>query len=199
MKAVFLSFLTLFVWLLCPPVKSYSQPTETSQRFTVWGGYSATSVYFLGKTRNAQTQLMAFGYQKVLQEYKPSKFLWYTADVIPYLHFDYPKRDENDRRTTRQGLGFSPVGFMATNHISRFINPFARTTGGVILMNDTFPTDGARNLNFTFDITLGNSITLDKQTFFSFGYKFHHISNAQTGSENPGLDSNFFFLKISIQ
>jgi hypothetical protein len=64
-------------------------------------------------------------------------------------------------------------------------------------MQNNFPTDEARRLNYTFDITIGCNFKTNTVGMVSFGYKFHHISNAETGNENPGLDSNFLFLKIS--
>lgn len=176
-----------------------AQDNEIVQRFSIWSGYSAVSVRFLGKTREAKSQIIAFGYQRKLLEYKPNYHLWFTADMIPYLHFDYSKRDDLGRRAVRSGAGISPIGFKMVYTNSNFWNPYVRTSGGIIYMNDKFPTDKARHLNFTFDIDLGNTFHLDENTFLSLGYKFHHISNAETGKENPGLDSNFFFLKISIQ
>jgi hypothetical protein len=189
----------IFLLLLLPQsTEAQSIPVERDHRWSLWGGYSGNSIKFLGKTGNSRTQIFALGYQRSIRSYSPDKTLWYTADIIPYIHFDYPKRDENNRRVSRSGFGFSPVGFALTHSISDLIGPFLQTTGGIIYMEDNFPTDKARSLNFTFDITLGNSFSLNRFALLSFGYKFHHISNAQTGSENPGLDSNFLFLTLSI-
>ncbi|MFP8488219.1 acyloxyacyl hydrolase [Gracilimonas sp. Q87] len=167
-------------------------------RYTVWGGYSAQSMQFLGKTRNSQTQILRFGFQKHLKDLNKGISLWYTAGFIPYLHFDYPKRDANDRRTVNSGFGISPVGFMIKNYKSKWLSPFTQTNGGIIYMDDYFPTDKAQRLNFTFDIIIGNIFKLNSFSDISLGYKFHHISNAQTGTQNPGLDSNFLFLTLSV-
>lgn len=180
-------------------LKAQAPTFEQETRWSVWGGYSANSMRFLGKTEQSQTQIFALGFQKSIKAYSPNKLLWYTADIIPYIHFDYPKRDENNRRVSRSGFGVSPVGFAITNSLSNWLTPYIQSTGGIIYMEDNFPTDQARTLNFTFDITLANSFTINRFSIISIGYKFHHISNAQTGEENPGLDSNFFFLTFSIQ
>lgn len=179
-------------------INAQTKPDEDSYSYSVWGGYSGNSVRLLGKTANSQTLIYGIGYQHKLREYRPNKVLWFTADIIPYIHFDYPKRDENDRRVSRSGFGFSPVGFLLVNRVSGFFSPYLQTSGGIIYMEDNFPTDKARRLNFTFDITLGNKIELNSFALLSFGYKFHHISNAETGVQNPGLDSNFLFLTLSI-
>ncbi|MDZ7806787.1 MAG: acyloxyacyl hydrolase [Gracilimonas sp.] len=180
----------------------YGQNRPTSitpeTRYTIWGGYSSQSIRFLGKTQNSQTQILRFGFQKHLKNLSEDISLWYTAGIIPYLHFDYPKRDANDRKTKNSGYGISPFGFMVKNYKSDLFSPFAQTTAGIIYMDDYFPTDKARRLNFTFDIIIGNIFKLNSFTDLSLGYKFHHISNAQTGSQNPGLDSNFLFLTLSV-
>jgi hypothetical protein len=33
---------------------------------------------------------------------------------------------------------------------------------------------------------------------FTIGYKYHHLSNAETGTINPGIDSNIIYLGFSI-
>lgn len=192
----------LFLIFSTPQIQAQHQPGQSIQSITAqisfWGGYSFQSIRFLGKTPDSQTQIFGLGYQKPIKEYPKNRLLWYTADLIPYIHFQYPKRDENNRFVSRTGFGLSPVGFALTQKIPTRISPFIRTTGGVMYMESNFPTDNSRRFNFTFDITLGGKIHFPPVGFLSLGYKFHHISNAETGSENPGLDSNFLFLKFSF-
>lgn len=173
--------------------------SQIPDRFTLWGGYSFNSVKLLGKTRNSQTQILAFGYQRPLRFHTNNTLLWYTADFIPYLEFHYPKRDEGNRMVNRSGFGLSPVGFMFNKYSENRFSPFFQATGGFIYMQDYFPTDRSKRFNYTFDIALGLNLKLNHSFILSTGYKFHHISNAETGIENPGLDSNFFFITISTQ
>lgn len=191
---------SLIVFIISPGLKgqSISDSGFNETRYTIWGGYSAQSVPFLGKTKNSQTQILRIGFQKHLKDLNGDLSLWYTAGIIPYIHFDYPKRDANDRRTTNNGFGISPAGFLIKNNKARWFTPFIQTTGGIIYMDDYFPTDQARRLNYTFDIIIGNIFQINTYSDISLGYKFHHISNAQTGNQNPGLDSNFLFLKLSV-
>lgn len=165
---------------------------------TFWGGYSFNSIRFLGKTPDSQTAIIGIGIKKKLKDYADGKSLYYSADIIPYLQYDYPKRDEAGKRTEVTGFGISPVGFFISKPFSENVFPFLQASGGVIYMDQIFPTDLARRLNFTFDVTLGASIQFLGRNAFTFGYKFHHISNAQTGYENPGLDSNFLFFSFTI-
>lgn len=192
-------FLLLFLIFLNASPLLKAQTLDQKDRYNFWGGYSFNSIKFLGKTQNSQTQIFAIGYEKKIREYPNKRNLWYTADIIPYIHFQYPKRDENNRIVTRSGFGVSPVGFALTQSSPQRITPFVQTTGGIIYMESNFPTDKSRRLNFTFDITVGGKIKINSFSTVSLGYKFHHISNAETGKENPGLDSNFLFLTFSIQ
>ncbi len=190
-------FLLIIGFCYSPSVLK-AQAIDNGDRYNFWGGYSFNSVKFLGKTQNSQTQIFAVGYQNKIREYPKNRILWYTADIIPYLHFQYPKRDEENRMVARSGFGLSPVGFALTQSSQKAFSPFLQTTGGIIYMENNFPTDDARRLNFTFDITIGGNLAINSFSAISFGYKFHHISNAETGEENPGLDSNFLFLTLSI-
>lgn len=200
--AIKLLFPALFLFFSSAAQTSVAQTTNSEYKrasFTLWAGYSFNSVRFLGKTENSQTQIFGIGLQRPVKEYPQNKAIWYTADLIPYIHFNYPKRDENNRMVSRSGFGLSPVGFTLMDNTQKRLTPYIRTTGGMIFMERNFPTDGARKLNYTFDITLGANLRFNTFAMISFGYKFHHISNAETGNENPGLDSNFLFLKFSIQ
>lgn len=202
-RSLFYSCLIFFFWniVFSPTLSAQtpSPPQPDNIRINFWGGYSLSSVRFLGKTIDSQTEILSFGYQREAQRYSNGSTLWYTADIVPYIHFEYPKRDENNRRAEVRGFGFSPFGLLWTKDPKGIFKPFVQTTGGFMLMQERFPTDKGRRLNYTFDISLGTNIELNKAVWLSFGYKFHHISNAQTGEENPGLDSNFLFLTFSYK
>ncbi len=189
---------------ICPLL--YISPSTAQEKLSgepvqirVWSGYSFTSVYLLGKTRNATSFIAALGFRKAIRKYDQNGLLYYTADVIPQVYYDYPKRDENSRMVTRTGFGFSPVGFLFEKPINNFLLYQIGISGSFIFMESNFPTDKGRKLNFTFDPTFTIQSVLSDNISITAGYKFHHISNAQTGSENPGIDSNFLFLTLIIK
>lgn len=201
-----MKYLFRMVWLMCLLIffftcteSIWAQSVKKEQRYNILGGYSYTSVKLLGKTPDSQTQFFSLGYQQRLHKYFPERPIWYTIDIIPYLHYHYPKRDLQGKFVNRTGFGFSPIGFLFMQENFSFFTPYLKTSGGVILMEDKFPTNRSRRLNFTFDITAGGNLNITSFLALSFGYKFHHISNAETGSENPGLDSNILFLKLTLQ
>ncbi len=199
MRVYFIFSFALILLLFSGTSKAQQKLNKQPLEFRAWSGYSFSSVYFLGKTRSAQTLITGFGIRTAIRKYGKDALLYYTADIIPFIHFDYPKRDANNRRVSRTGFGFSPVGFLFAKPINKYFSYQFGISGSFILMETEFPTDKGRKLNYTFDpsVMIQNHIT--KSFSLSAGYKFHHISNAQTGSENPGLDSNFLFLTITIK
>ncbi len=175
-------------------IKSDNQPIE----YKVWSGYSFKSVRFLGKTRNAVSAIFGIGGRKAIRQYGKGR-LYYTADIIPYIYFDYPKRDEGDRFVEITGLGISPAGFEFVTPLDKLFLLQLSISGSLIFVEERFPTDKGRRLNYTFDPSISFLANISVSFAIATGYKFHHISNAQTGSENPGLDSNFLYISIFIK
>ena len=197
----FIKPLLFIVIILSINNKSFAQEKLKDQtiQFRVWSGYSFTSVFLLGKTKNATSTIVGIGFRKAIRAYPDNALLFYTADIIPLLHFDYPKRDMNNEFVKGKGIGFSPIGFLFEKRINRTFSYQIGVSGSFILMDSIFPIDKGRRLNFTFDPSFTIQTHFSKAVSLATGYKFHHISNAQTGSENPGLDSNFLFLSLIIK
>ena len=159
------------------------------------GGYSPNSVILLGKTPDTQTFSTYIGYGKLIHSLNNGTEIYVTRGVIPFSEYVYPKRDNGNNTDIVYGYGISPLGYQAIIPGNRF-QLHAGITSSLMLMNETFPTDKGRRINYTFDLSLGLKKAIQKNTFLSLGYRFHHISNAQTGTQNPGIDSNFLFLSI---
>lgn len=168
-------------------------------QYRFWAGYSFKSIYFLGKTSNAKSAILGLGIKKAIRKYPENGLLYFTADFIPYIYFDYPKRDENDRFVEITGFGFSPLGLIYEQSLSSVFSYQVGISVGFMLMERIFPTDKGQKLNYTFDPSFTIETKLNKSLNLATGYKFHHISNGQTGKENPGLDSNFIFLSLIIK
>jgi len=197
LKTIFKAVLLVFV-LNIPSVaqeKLYNQPLE----FRIWSGYSFNSVYLLGKTKSAQSAIVGLGVRKAIRKYDGNGILFYTADLVPYLYYNYPKRDANNQFIEHTGFGISPIGLIFQKSLNSIFSYQVGISGSFILMEEKFPTDKGRKLNFTFDPSFTVETKLSKSLSLAGGYKFHHISNAQTGSENPGLDSNFIFLSFILK
>lgn len=191
-------FISLFGYQNAIAQKSTTQePEKQHSFFNLYLGYSPLSVWLLGKTPESQTLLMSVNYNIPIHEYKRDINVYYSAGVVPYVWYNYSKRDRNGDKYKTNGFGLYPVGFHFMKLINEKWSYSAQTAGGIIFMKDVFPTDKSKKMNFTFELSLSMHKRLSDRFGIYFGYKFHHISNAQTGSENPGLDSNFLFLSFS--
>ncbi len=101
------------------------------------------------------------------------------------------------------GEGFSPIGFK-WNFLPRHrLQPVFTGLGGYMFSTQPIPTNNAGSFNFTFEFGAGVEFYLSKDPSDSrFGtrsiraeYRYHHISNDFTATENPGIDSGL--LQIS--
>ena len=158
-------------------------------------GYSPQSVIFLGKTPDTQMKYSYVGFGKQIKSPFETITMYITGGFFPFVEFSYPKRDEGSRRDLVAGFGISPLGYSFVKSF-RFFELETGIKSGVNLINAKFPTDKGRRLNYSFDIKIALQKKILPQTYLSLGYKLHHISNAQTGKENPGVDSNILFISI---
>ena len=75
--------------------------------------------------------------------------------------------------------------------------PFLNTQGGFLYFTEQVPVPESSQFNFTFSFGAGVQAFRGARAL-TLGYKFHHISNAQTGHYNPGIDSNLFYFGWSF-
>ena len=171
--------------------------TKLSDRFVSFtAAYSPQSMFFLGKTPDSQTYNSYIGLGKKINPGFTSLSTYRTIGIIPFIQYHYPKRDDSNRMDVVTGFGISPLGYQFLKPINQenFLNFGIKS--GIMFMEKFFPTDKARRLNYTFDLSFSLQRFVLPKTSVSLGYKFHHISNAQTGKHNPGVDSNFIFITL---
>ncbi len=87
------------------------------------------------------------------------------------------------------GEAFSPVG-MQWNFFPRHkIQPMVIGHGGYMYSTRTIPIDYAGSFNFTFDVGVGAEFFRNQARSIRVEYRYHHISNHDTGNLNPGIDN----------
>lgn len=204
LKLPFIEFLKLFSCILvfvAIPSRGISQklpPDVANITLRTWAGYSNQSVILLGKTPNTTTQFYSIGISKYIHSYSPNTYLFYTVDITPYIKYHYPQRDRNELKTTVNGFGISPFGLQLEHLLINRFSFLSGFSGGFAFVDQNFPTQKGRKLNFMFDLSTSILTKVANHLSVALGYKFHHISNANTGSENPGIDSNFLYFSIHI-
>jgi hypothetical protein len=171
-----------------------------------WGGGSVGGPAFIGSNEETRLGLFAFRYARVLSRGYNLAFK-YTLDV-PFAQLYYPSTRAvatpsagsailRERRNIT-GAGLSPVGFQVNFRRRQHVQPFVQASGGFLYFGDPVPdSDGAR-LNFTTDFGGGVEWKKGSRRAWTFGYRYHHVSNDYRVGVNPGFDSNLFYAGFSI-
>jgi hypothetical protein len=93
------------------------------------------------------------------------------------------------------GAGLSPLGLQLYTSRLGGARLFAGSSIGGLWFNREMPIAGAHRFNFA--LQAGGGIELASRTgAVVVGYKFHHLSNAGTAAQNPGLDAHVFYVGL---
>ena len=190
----------------CLPANDATQPVPAktgANEFGVWGGVSPFSSTLLGQTEDVRLGVVGLRYSRRLAEGEAVAFK-YTLDAVPFLLMSFPRFELSPggvvRRTrdTAYGAGLHPVGFQLNFRPRKRVQPFLGTSGGFIYFADPVPDARGKSFNFTFDVGGGVQLINPGGRALTFGYKYHHLSNAYRGLINPGFDSNLFYFGYSV-
>jgi hypothetical protein len=94
------------------------------------------------------------------------------------------------------GHGFSPLGITTQFRRDRALSPSVGFTGGALLFNQKVPTSRGAEFNFTATLELGLRIGRPDRTSLAVTYRLHHLSNARTAKENPGVASHLLSIGL---
>ena len=115
-----------------------------------------------------------------------------------FISPDFASCPHPGRRTT-YGFGLEPVGFDFNFRRRHRFQPVVGINGGFAIFRRDVPVSNSNSFNFTFSLRGGMQIFTSQSRSVTIGYRFHHISNANTGNPfNPGIDSNFIYAGYSF-
>jgi hypothetical protein len=131
----------------------------------------------------------------------------YAPEVVPLLvvtnNPDYrtvPGEDGEgpttveDGRSAAPGIALAPIGLEFQWTARPRLGLYAAGALGGVWFGRQVPVVDSRAFNFTFEFGAGIRWRLGERTWLRTGYKFHHLSNAKTAPENPGLDAMVFLI-----
>ena len=95
-------------------------------------------------------------------------------------------------------FGLNPIGFKWSFVPRRRLQPVMTFATGFVASARDVPVDQSRSFNFTFELGFGVEYYLRPKRSLRLDYRVHHLSNAYTGFNNPGIDSNLFQLSYSF-
>lgn len=92
-------------------------------------------------------------------------------------------------RQWTMGEGMSPIGFRWSFRPRHALQPCLVGHGGYLYSTHAIPVQQAGGFNFTFDAGVGLELYRTHARSLRLDYRYHHISNAGTATENPGIDN----------
>jgi hypothetical protein len=132
--------------------------------------------------------------------------LGYAPEVVPLLLVSNNPRyrsvstTSGNRFTVEDGRGpvtgfaISPIGLQAQVRIASRWRTYATGAAGVVWFTRAVPVANSRAFNYTFEFGGGVRWQYRSRESLRFGYKFHHLSNAYTAVQNPGIDAAVFLI-----
>jgi Lipid A 3-O-deacylase (PagL) len=174
---------------------SYALVRGTNE-FGLWAGGSPDSTRVFGLAENRKLLLISLRYGRILADWE-SLSLEYTLDIFPAAVVFEPDRVRRGKSTI-YGAGLSPLGFKINFGQASWIKPFVAASLGFLYFEDDIPVPRSSRFNFTPEFGLGVQFFLAPKNALTLGYKLHHISNANTGRSNPGMDSHVIYAGFSF-
>ena len=162
--------------------------------YTFWYGGAFGNGHAFSNTINARNYQFENRYERLIYWSEPFAVRW-VFDFTSALVGD--PRTGGGHRVYSYGVGGSPIGAQVNFVHFRHIEPFLTSGGGFLYFNHQM----FRQTRFNFTAQLGGGVqflTSNRRTAFDLGYKYHHISNANLGNSNPGLDSHMLFIGVSL-
>ncbi|HEY1649777.1 MAG TPA: acyloxyacyl hydrolase [Terracidiphilus sp.] len=87
------------------------------------------------------------------------------------------------------GEGMSPAGFQWNFVPRRRLQPLFVGHGGYMYSSKPIPIADGGSFNFTFDLGVGLEFYQSRTRSWRGEFRYHHISNHDTATENPGIDN----------
>jgi hypothetical protein len=94
------------------------------------------------------------------------------------------------------GTGIVPFGFKLYLLNQPRARLFANAGTGLMMFSHEVPVGGSRRLNFTVEYGAGVEAATVRGSSIVVGWKFHHMSNAYTAPQNPGVDVNLLYVGL---
>ena len=191
-----MSVLSAMIIIAALPKPAIAQEQEHAySEYTVWFAGAFENGHAFSSTINGRNYQLETRYERLIYWSGPLAVRW-VFEVVPVALVGDP-HNGTGRRVYSYGIGGSPAGAQVNFVHYRHVEPFLTAAGGFLYFNH--PMFGATQFNFTAQVGIGVQLfTSSRRTAIDLGYKYHHISNANLGNQNPGMDSHMFFIGVSL-
>lgn len=98
---------------------------------------------------------------------------------------------------TTYAAAISPVGARAVFLPRRRVQPTFASNAGFVVSSRDIPVDSSAQLNYQFSLGPGVQVFASRESAVRLEYVYRHLSNANTGTINPGIDQGVFRLTLT--
>lgn len=193
-REVSLLFSTLLIATFLVGVTSaQDRPTNAYNEFGLWVDGQFGNGHALGSTIDSRMYQVELRYSRLACTNRLFA-THYLAEVVPLTLVG--EQQANGQRAYAYGGGGSPIGVQLNFLQHRRVQPFLISSGGFLAFDRRM--FQATQFNFTAELGVGVQVFTSRHHSIDFGYKYHHISNANRGNINPGMDSHLAFVGVSF-
>jgi len=119
-----------------------------------------------------------------------------VGSELIFTHWvQYPEDGLEGANDQRIGIGIVPIHIVLP-FSERSVSPFTSASFGVLIFNDRLPAVKGAALNYKLSVGMGIEIPVGSDHRVQVGYRIQHISNGNSSTENPGIDSHVFFANL---
>ena len=201
-----------FVWAGTLTAQAPTAPQLGDRSVGAWMGFSPVSRVGFFDEPKRQLFLLGVRAEWVIESFGPVA-LAATSDIVPLALVTHNPTyvthhviiepgvevDEKERTGEKPvfGAGVAPFGFKLYLLHGRSLRLYGAGSVGGLWFTRNMPVPDARRFNASFEYGGGLEFLRARHMGVVVGYKFHHLSNANSAAFNPGLDSNVFYLGVS--
>lgn len=98
--------------------------------------------------------------------------------------------------TKTYAVAISPIGARLNAFTSHRLQPTFSTDLGLVISSRDLPIDGSANLNYLFSFGPGVAFIGPRRASIRLEYLYRHMSNANAGDTNPGVDQGVIGLTL---
>ena len=204
MKSLVLKFPTVFCLMFFIAAYDGRALDKGTGELGFWVGYSPDNPTLIGKKTDRPFFELNIQYARTLATGRDWA-IKHTIELVPVAIISQPEQagvasggrpanaDVPNSRRAIYGGGISPIGLQLNYRRGRMIQPYVNGTAGLIYFTDQVPVKRSSQFNFAVGWGAGVQIWHGQNRSTSFGYRFRHISNANSSNVNPGVDSNLIY------
>ncbi len=183
---------------LTAQTNSGARLAQGNQEVGLWAAYSPDSNVGIGQALDRKFFELDGQYAVTMLAGRSVAWKW-VAEVVPVAllnepteYYFNPKHQLTGIRAgaTTYGGGITPLGMQVNFWNGHRVQPFFDAHGGMLYFTRQEPVPNSSQYNFTFNFGAGVQVFAGKRSSLLLGYKYHHISNADSAPQNPGVDSS---------